>query len=126
MGSWWKSLADFFGKIFTFGRRILSEPFFDHVFAIAGLIYPPAAPIIDAVDLLFEQDTREGFVDQLDQLLTKSGLDTRQADIVKHLVSMLLLGGEIDQSNFQNEQKATLTREILKTAIAANIGEFRA
>ncbi len=125
MSSWIKNVLDFVKKLFSFGKKILSEPFFDHVFAIAGLIYPPAAPIIEAVDRLFEQQTQDGFLEQLDQLLERSGLDSKQTGILKHLVCLLLTGEEAAQGVFQDEQKAALTREILKTAIASNTGDFR-
>lgn len=125
MSSWIKSVLEFVKKIFSFGKKIFSEPFFDHVFAIAGLIYPPAAPIIEAVDRLFEQQTQEGFLEQLDRLLERSGLDSKRTDILRHLVCLLLAGGEAAQGVFQDEQKAALTREILKSAIASNSGDFR-
>ena len=56
MTSFFKKISNFFGQIFSFGKQILSSPFFDHVFAVASLLYPPAASIIEAVDKLFEQD----------------------------------------------------------------------
>lgn len=126
MTSFLRRISNFFARIFSFGRQLLSNPFFDHVFAIAGLLYPPAAPIIDAVDRLFEQESREGFLEQLDEILKQSGLEARQAEIVKHLVSMFFSTLPGGSSPFINAQKAALAREILKTAIATNGAEFRA
>lgn len=123
MSSFIRRISDFFGRIFSFGHQLLSQPFFDHVFAIAGLIYPPAAPIVEAVDRLFEQDTREGFEEQLDVLLTQSGLDNRQSAIIRHLVGMLFLSS--GTRPFADEQKAALARDIIKSAIASDRGQFR-
>ena len=58
MLTFFKKITDVFTRIFSFSRKVLSDPFFDHVFAIAGLLYPPASPIIEAVDRLFEQNNR--------------------------------------------------------------------
>ena len=92
---------------------------------LAGLLYPPAAPIIDAVDKLFEQETQEGFLEQLEALLERSGLDSKSTDILKHLICMLMLTDDDSSPLVQDEQKAALTREILKTAIAANTSDFK-
>lgn len=126
MSSFLRKIGEFFGRVFSFGRRVLSEPFFDHVFSIAALLYPPAGPIIEAVDRLFEQETREGFLEQLDQLLERSGIDERQAEIVRHLVSMFFLTLPTGSAQLSGAQKAALSREIIKTAIATNGGLFRA
>ncbi len=125
MLSFFKRIKDFFIQIFSFGRQILSDPFFDHIFAIAGLLYPPAAPVIQAVDRLFEEETREGFLTQLDQLLSHSGLDNRQAEIIKNLVAMLALIGQEEDTGQADCLKLQLAREVLKTAIAGNRGLFR-
>jgi len=123
MKSFLDGVTDFFAKIFSFGRRLFSDPFFENVFAVAGLLYPPAMPVIDSVDRLFDQDSEEGFLEQLDQLLTQSGMERREAEIVKRLVAMFFQPNP--SSSDHNTQKAALTRELLKTGIAANRGEFR-
>lgn len=125
MMSFIQRITRFFSSIFSFGRRIFAEPFFDHVFAIAGLVYPPAAPIIEAIDRLFEQESQEGLLRELDSLLAQSGLDSRQAGILRRVISLFLMqSGSLDTGN-AGSQKAALAREILKTAIASNVGDFR-
>jgi len=120
-----KANSGFFGKIFSFGRRLLSEPFLNQVLGVASLLYPPAAPIIGAVDRLFEQRSQKGFQKELDGLLNHTGLDKQNVELIKNLVLLFLPGISVLTEGKTNAQKAMLSKEILKMAIAGNRGEFR-